>query len=212
MRGATNRVSLCRTYLRHFNPRTPCGVLLRIQGRITHVRKFQSTHPLRGATLVVGGGGMGISIHAPLAGCYFSINFFKNILRDFNPRTPCGVLRIYIRSSFYEHKFQSTHPLRGATFVRGNQLAVVIISIHAPLAGCYNCSNQNSICSRISIHAPLAGCYALYPVGSFYYTIISIHAPLAGCYTATITPSEASIISIHAPLAGCYHLRPQNLR
>ena len=54
---------------------------------------FQSTHPLRGATvdLRISQRVLIISIHAPLAGCdpfptpAFLCNFY------FNPRTPCGV-------------------------------------------------------------------------------------------------------------------------
>ena len=35
----------------HFNPRTPCGVRLKIIARRNRKIEFQSTHPLRGATL-----------------------------------------------------------------------------------------------------------------------------------------------------------------
>ena len=57
--------------------------------------KFQSTHPLRGATSdpVPGRQEQVISIHAPLAGC---------------DQKPATLLPENI-------KFQSTHPLRGAT-------------------------------------------------------------------------------------------------
>ena len=109
---------LCLGDADHFNPRTPCGVRLDLgrEGAIMpeisihaplagcdvptitgdhngHI--FQSTHPLRGATVIkdVFGGGYVISIHAPLAGCDFR-----------------GAI---ITSSTFP--FQSTHPLRGAT-------------------------------------------------------------------------------------------------
>ncbi len=58
-------------------------------------RRFQSTHPLRGATRAV----------RPDA-C---------TREDFNPRTPCGVRRQPRRRSCTTTGFQSTHPLRGAT-------------------------------------------------------------------------------------------------
>ena len=80
---------------KHFNPRAPCGArpsqsLLQTQDDL-----FQSTRPLRGATpagdaLVVG---LGISIHAPLAG------------RD----------RVGLPGAAVQLQFQSTRPLRGAT-------------------------------------------------------------------------------------------------
>ena len=55
----------------HFNPRTPCGVRLRSSVIRSSGKKFQSTHPLRGATIVS-----------------FRIT---SLPRNFNPRTPCGV-------------------------------------------------------------------------------------------------------------------------
>ena len=58
-------------------------------------KQFQSTHPLRGAT------------HPGASGMYN--------LRNFNPRTPCGVRPRYLTISSRTVKFQSTHPLRGAT-------------------------------------------------------------------------------------------------
>ena len=57
---------------------------------------FQSTHPLRGATLVIGISTAGdrISIHAPLAGCDPPLPpRGGGERRNFNPRTPCGVRR-----------------------------------------------------------------------------------------------------------------------
>ena len=100
---------------RYFNPRTPCGVrrgvsIVAVVGRAfqsTHplrgattgliypdfVTTFQSTHPLRGATfrftffIFV----FIISIHAPLAGCDDTDHLGYQLIKDFNPRTPCGV-------------------------------------------------------------------------------------------------------------------------
>ena len=79
-----------------------------------------------------------ISIHAPLAGC-------DNGLVTLRSRT---------------HKFQSTHPLRGAPSFKDLSSLKTEISIHAPLAGC-DLGQVERIDARhpaISIHAPLAGC------------------------------------------------------
>ena len=100
----------------HFNPRAPCGA--RQSGtpiahattpfQSTHPLRgatvtstsarldltlFQSTHPLRGATMDAEGTLIyyDISIHAPLAGCDLILLALANGLVDFNPRTPCGV-------------------------------------------------------------------------------------------------------------------------
>ena len=67
--------------------------MLRLQTR--SLIKFQSTHPLRGATLR----------------CMLSVRCF----RDFNPRTPCGVRPFSRIIACRITLFQSTHPLRGAT-------------------------------------------------------------------------------------------------
>ena len=84
-------------------------------------REFQSTHPLRGATVQGDhghGGGM-ISIHAPLAGCDHTTGRRTSCSTHFNPRTPCGVRPLTDPQQLQARKFQSTHPLRGATFTGG---------------------------------------------------------------------------------------------
>ena len=62
------------------------------------VCKFQSTHPLQGATMIqlAAPAENAISIHAPLAGC--DLEGFDELLKkiDFNPRTPCRV-RLAVR-------------------------------------------------------------------------------------------------------------------
>ena len=146
-----------------FNPRTPCGV--RPLPSADKLRKisisihaphagcdpstltttmtefiFQSTHPMRGATLIMGifyhpdyyfnprtpcgvrqepadeeALHNAISIHAPHAGCDHIRNLRKILFLNFNPRTPCGVRRIKCIDYLASNIFQSTHPMRGAT-------------------------------------------------------------------------------------------------
>ena len=108
---------LCRDASENFNPRTPCGVRL----------LPLSTHPQE----------MRISIHAPLAGCDEILRNTGTVGHYFNPRTPCGVRRVFVgavllglnfnprtpcgvrpcggRTKGRPSRFQSTHPLRGAT-------------------------------------------------------------------------------------------------
>ena len=123
----------------NFNPRTPCGVR-HANGICTALKFiFQSTHPLRGATGLASAmfavqrilihaplagcdaQGIGrcvrtdISIHAPLAGCDRLPATGCSSCQHFNPRTPCGV-RQYVGDRLWTpSRFQSTHPLRGAT-------------------------------------------------------------------------------------------------
>ena len=124
------------------------------------LQKFQSTHPLRGATAVLlrQSACHGISIHAPLAGCDRAKRGHGFDCCDFNPRTPCGVRRRTQRQKVSARQFQSTHPLRGATSSAINCSVDGCISIHAPLAGCDHRPQRSKGRWIISIHAPLAGC------------------------------------------------------
>ena len=70
--------------------------------------------------------------------------------------------------------------MRGATFSDSFARSGVMISIHAPLAGCDERDKLDAKYREISIHAPLAGCDDDFIV-DFAVNDISIHAPLAGC-------------------------------
>ena len=151
-----------------FNPRAPCGA--RPRRKWTHIRpsEFQSTRPLRGATVRHRDRPppmRGISIHAPLAG------------RD--PHTPA--------SRSVSCRFQSTRPLRGATEKLKAYEDLGFISIHAPLAGRDDATWSDAMWAKIfQSTRPLRGATSLRiprrrPAG------ISIHAPLAGCDTLPST-------------------------
>ena len=189
---------------------------------------FQSTHPLRGATVRP-------FLPSPLCGY-------------FNPRTPCGVRLAVFCFVTRNYVFQSTHPLRGATFAIWNQIlrenyfnprtpcgvrptlvrwvsmdvnfnprtpcgvrpaiaaatpAKVLISIHAPLAGCDPAVAAADPRQRISIHAPLAGCDDKLsgPARPGDYFNPRTPCGVRRADWAAVALSDA--ISIHAPLAGC---------
>ena len=100
----------------YFNPRTPCGVRPRCWKPSAAARRFQSTHPLRGATSTT-----------PKMIAYVT---------EFQSTHP---LRGATSPSVHRplcFLFQSTHPLRGATIRTRSPLYLLMISIHAPLAGC----------------------------------------------------------------------------
>ena len=160
LRGATIKDGKLVQAAGDFNPRTPCGVRLISSVRATRSRRFQSTHPLRGATLLLllckrvfafqsthplrGATGFTmmdeddgeISIHAPLAGCDAFAGTARVRHDNFNPRTPCGVRLERMALEWRQDEFQSTHPLRGATWGMSRARTLSAISIHAPLAGC----------------------------------------------------------------------------
>ena len=152
-----------------------------------------------------------ISIHAPLAGCDHGAALHQKIDRDFNPRTPCGVRHERDRWAVSAGTFQSTHPLRGATFFlfspcRHRQFQSThplrVQSTH-PLRGATFIEIDAKEIYDISIHAPLAGCDAsnadkVQPKAKFQST-----HPLRGATAKKHSASAAKAISIHAPLAGC---------
>ena len=161
LRGATRALALNRALRRYFNPRTPCGVRLLEKALDLVVIQFQSTHPLRGATsaLVAYRCLRCISIHAPLAGCDRSVRWDGDFQQNFNPRTPCGVRLLRLVALPRPKRFQSTHPLRGAT--SGSQCTFLSRPYFNPRTPCgvrRTAPSQISASYLISIHAPLAGC------------------------------------------------------
>ena len=185
MRGATSTGRRPSYPRGDFNPRTPCGVrprralisssliVISIHApragcdAITAIhrrssRKFQSTHPVRGATIYthIADADKAFQSTHPVRGAtrrhppyavafvFQSTHPVRGATRpcsrrsltdgDFNPRTPCGVRRS-VRAA--------VHPWRG-------------ISIHAPRAGCDRGARTGRAYPQISIHAPRAGCDA----------------------------------------------------
>ncbi len=167
--------------------------------------KFQSTHPLRGATqhtftLVFF---PHISIHAPLAGCDPTYVHACFLPAYFNPRTPCGV-RPFFAVGVSGANIISIHaPLAGCDHLRLAASARRNISIHAPLAGCDTAASAQSGIIRISIHAPLAGCDLMCRMRLLSILLFQSTHPLRGATWAYIYHDKDGVISIHAPLAGC---------
>ena len=251
MRGATRRYLRNRFYQRYFNPRTPCGVRPSAADQISPCRRISIHAPRAGCdgAAYLNDAPSIISIHAPRAGCdgldlhelrggrnfnprtpcgvrRFTVTDISTLNGNFNPRTPCGVRRCYSRSRNRRTGFQSTHPVRGATWQRKEGDGLMGISIHAPRAGCDWAGVSNPIRRDISIHAPRAGCDRENGMSFQQIADISIHAPRAGCdgvcdwrqyygrrFQSTHPVRGAtwvsgkneceSWISIHAPRAGC---------
>ena len=99
--------------------------------------EFQSTRPVRGATFLhfQQHHQVPISIHAPRAGRDFSAGYVRGRPSYFNPRAPCGARRFTLSILRSTLAFQSTRPVRGATFNAGDVVPFFLISIHAPRAG-----------------------------------------------------------------------------
>ena len=121
-------------------PRAGCDTC--ILARLNIWRKFQSTHPVRGATAVFApklNRWRFQSTH-PVRGATKTVTVFRRFLKNFNPRTPCGVRRVIKHEIIKQENFnprtpcgvrhaldgdatmllifQSTHPVRGATLCK----------------------------------------------------------------------------------------------
>ncbi len=144
-------------------------------------RIFQSTLPMRGATLL----------------CASSCR----VLCDFNPRSPCGE-RLYeavteVSDSLFQStlpmrgatpaaapagpavRFQSTLPMRGATSFRSIIASSKIFQSTLPMRGATSCTSSKHITGPFQSTLPMRGATHLVmvhvsPAG------ISIHAPHAG--------------------------------
>ena len=101
--------------------------------------EFQSTHPVRGATVVgaVVFGDVLISIHAPREGCDLVPSGAQSrglVISIHAPREGCDPSMPAGTAPLA--KFQSTHPVRGATEHARRPVPTDEISIHAPREGC----------------------------------------------------------------------------
>ena len=121
----------------NFNPRTPCGVRRPRPGDQDHPERFQSTHPLRGATRRNRSNGSDNQHFNPRTPCGVRPRSrAPGIPRtNFNPRTPCGVRLSTISSRITFLIFQSTHPLRGATMAFYKRYYRALFQSTHPLRG-----------------------------------------------------------------------------
>ncbi len=100
----------------------------------------------------------------------------------FNPRTPCGVRLCWSGTSPTPSRgFQSTHPVWGATFLAS--AACISSADFNPRTPCG--VRRSVLCLRR------------------YLVWISIHAPRVGCDSFSLFLQPAISISIHAPRVGC---------
>ncbi len=153
-----------------------CIAALLVAGTAIKLMRFQSTHPLRGATRPRCAAA-GHSRHFnPRTPCGVRRPPRATVCtpspRHFNPRTPCGVRRaiacgrwrricisIHADHAARCKRFQSTHPLRGATM---RSISVVAISVdfnpRTPCGVRRVVVLVAHFAPGISIHAPREGC------------------------------------------------------
>ena len=145
--------------------------------------RFQSTPPVRGATLTA---------------------FGRNVARDdFNPRPPCGGRPRPSVGKTSLAIFQSTPPVRGATAIFAIIQNDRRISIHAPRAGGDPVDAVEQLRKLgISIHAPRAGGDGSVDLANKAAKKFQSTPPVRGATWCSRRRHIRQRISIHAPRAG----------
>ena len=164
---------------------------------------FQSTHPLRGATVQhpVILGDQNISIHAPLAGGDFFATAGGIVTLDFNPRTPCGVRRVHACSSVPLCNFNPRTPCGVRQLSDFRESAHIHFNPRAPCgarlihSGCRK--NQKNFNPRAPCGARLPTCSVFLRLPEFQST-----RPMRGATEYSEAVDRGYRISIHAPHAG----------
>ena len=102
------------------------------------------------------------------------------VVRDFNPRAPCGARPRGIEVPIVIERFQSTRPVRGATLLILFLALLPLFQSTRPVRGATISTISNALGVAISIHAPRAG-RDVFPIDQLKTCVpISIHAPRAG--------------------------------
>ena len=208
-----------------FNPRAPCGARQSLVLWIWEEMLFQSTRPVRGATFPASSPicARAVSIHAPRAGRDGGLFGGCLLFSCFNPRAPCGARRVSLLHRRWQGGFQSTRPVRGATWtamqptierlfqstrpVRGATLGCIMCPYQGafqstrPVRGATLCQKTRIQPLCVSIHAPRAGRDRARQ-GAGIFLLVSIHAPRAGRDCSGRRNTSRIAVSIHAPRAG----------
>ena len=130
----------------HFNPRTPCGVRLAKNCSRFWAARFQSTHPLRGATAASTVPQTLQVYFNPRTPCGVRLRLipFEVNIPNFNPRTPCGVRRRYVNDTGIRKHFNPRTPC-------GVRLRLIPFEVNIP-----NFNPRTPCGVRLSLFAPLS--------------------------------------------------------
>ena len=120
----------------------------------------------------------------------------------FNPRAPCGARPAYASGLCVVYGFQSTRPMRGATWYTSRNSPFRQVSIHAPHAG----RDSGHVCTlphrnRFNPRAPCGARPAIAPAISVASMFQSTR-PMRGATGPRNRPCVSIGVSIHAPHAG----------
>ena len=151
--------------------------------RIAARKKFQFTHPGRGATDFddLRRRSFDVSIHAPREGCDTALIPSDFSLTSFNSRTPGGVrLRTPIKATFLLG-FNSRTPGGVRHKLTDRKRIEDLVSIHAPREGCdRHDQNERDKQHRFNSRTP-GGVRRARGLSIVHTVNVSIHAPREGC-------------------------------
>ena len=121
---------------------------------------------------------------------------------DFNPRAPCGARRGVLVKKVDAVTFQSTRPMRGATFSNASQVGGALFQSTRPMRGATLTDRRSHRMTRISIHAPHAGRDRGDRPADGERVNFNPRAPCGARRGWPPPPAPRARISIHAPHAG----------
>ena len=206
MRGATNSSFQRYFFCHYFNPRAPCGARRRNCNSMGQVHKISIHAPHAGRDCQAAHREPYCTNFNPRAPCgaRLDVLFLHALTRcDFNPRAPCGARRFRYVTVAFVWSFQSTRPMRGATFYILPTMRARDISIHAPHAGRDAGDKYITGSNCISIHAPLAGCDVEHIQHTVWFSpYFNPRAPCGARQGDHLGGTPLRAISIHAPHAG----------
>ena len=198
----------------YFNPRAPCGARL-IQFPLTGLlRLFQSTRPMRGATLRLRqhGGKPIFQSTRPMRGATAMRTHGMTCGANFNPRAPCGARRWFKTNVIDPVVFQSTRPMRGATADDVLVVCGLLISIHAPHAGRDLRLKHQALADHVPFQStrPMRGATRSQAVPVSPCFTFQSTRPMRGATRATAAPEPAS--AYFNPRAPCGARRTSPIR
>ena len=191
----------------NFNSRSPCRERPLVAGKEMLLLLFQSTLPMRGATMgtVPAVPGRLISTHAPHAGSDSNHRELVSGGAYFNPRSPCGERHTLYGTINTVRKFQPTLPMRGATVIRGVEKFAIKFQPTLPMRGATLEVFSYADTPNISTHAPHAGSDLTPAFQRRHQCRFQPTLPMRGATVDCTVFQHADCISTHAPHAGSDH-------
>ena len=127
---------------------------------------------------------------------------FLHTFNNFNPHSPCGERPFRSLLHFIIFEFQSTLPMRGATYQTAQSLYRLGFQSTLPMRGATVGDKQGNLNLSISIHTPHAGSDLYASERARIPSEFQSTLPMRGATGDSMPISDFIAISIHTPHAG----------